>query len=44
MERVLELLDEDLGGSAAWLSAQGMSRADLERLRSRIAPAGSVGA
>jgi hypothetical protein len=44
MERVLELVDGEFGGSAAWLSAQGMSRADLERLRNRIAPAGSVGA
>lgn len=37
MERVLELVDQDLGGSAAWLSGQGLSHAELERLRVRIA-------
>jgi protein-tyrosine phosphatase len=40
MERVLELLDDRFGGSAAWLSAHGLSDDDLQRLRSRIsAPA-----
>jgi hypothetical protein len=37
MERVLELVDERLGGSAAWLSAQGLSDTDLQRLRRRLA-------
>ena len=38
MERVFELLDDGFGGSAAWLSAHGVSKADLERLRRRLAP------
>jgi len=38
MERVFELLDDAFGGSAAWLAAQGLSDAELERLRRRIAP------
>jgi hypothetical protein len=38
IERVLELVDGDFGGSAAWLSARGLSDGDLELLRSRIAP------
>jgi len=38
MERMFELLDESFGGSAAWLSAHGLSSAELERLRRRIAP------
>lgn len=37
MERLLQVLDQDLGGSAAWLSRQGLSDAELERLRVRIA-------
>lgn len=37
MERVLALLDEGFGGSAAWLTAHGVPEADLERLRRRIA-------
>jgi rhodanese-related sulfurtransferase len=37
MERVLELVDERFGGSAAWLSAHGLSELDLERLRRRLA-------
>jgi len=36
MERVLELVDERLGGSAAWLCANGLDAADLERLRRRL--------
>jgi hypothetical protein len=39
MERLFELLDERFGGSAAWLSAHGLSDAELERLRCRMAPA-----
>jgi protein-tyrosine phosphatase len=38
MERVLELLDEDFGGSVAWLSSQGLSGDELERLRHRVIP------
>ena len=38
MERVFELLDEAFGGSTAWLSAHGLSSAELARLRQRIAP------
>lgn len=39
MERVFELLDEHFGGSAAWLSAHGLSDAELGRLRQRLAAA-----
>lgn len=39
MERVLEVLDERFGGSAAWLAAHGLTPAQLERLRRRMAPA-----
>ena len=38
MERVLELVDDAFGGSAAWLSSHGLSTMDLERLRGRVAP------
>jgi len=38
MERVLELVDEQFGGSEAWLSAHGLEGSDLERLRARLAP------
>ena len=38
MERVLELVDEQFGGSEAWLSGHGLDRPDLERLRFRLAP------
>ncbi len=40
MERFLELIDEHLGGSVSWLREQGLSDADLERLRQRLAPPG----
>jgi protein-tyrosine phosphatase len=43
MERLLEIVDEGFGGSAAWLSAHGLSDADLERLRTRLAPADERG-
>lgn len=36
MERFLELVDQRFGGSASWLTANGMGAADLERLRNRI--------
>jgi protein tyrosine/serine phosphatase len=39
MERVLELVDERFGGSAAWLAAHGLAAPDLARLRRRLAPA-----
>jgi protein-tyrosine phosphatase len=39
MERLLDLVDERLGGSTAWLSAHGLSEPDIERLRRRLAPA-----
>lgn len=38
IERVLELLDDRFGGSSAWLSAHGLTSAELERLRRRIVP------
>ena len=38
MERVLDLVDERFGGSAAWLSGHGLSSGELERLRGRLAP------
>ncbi|MGH2883315.1 MAG: tyrosine-protein phosphatase, partial [Solirubrobacteraceae bacterium] len=38
MERVLEIVDERFGGTAAWLSANGLDRGDLERLRRRLRP------
>jgi hypothetical protein len=39
MKRLLELVDEHFGGSAAWLSEHGLEQADLERLRQRLASA-----
>lgn len=39
MERVLELIEERHGGSAAWLTVHGLSADDLDRLRRRLAPA-----
>lgn len=38
IERVFELLAEDFAGAADWLLAHGMSEAELEQLRGRIAP------
>jgi protein-tyrosine phosphatase len=38
MERVFELVDDAYDGSAAWLSSHGLSDAELERLRRRLAP------
>jgi protein-tyrosine phosphatase len=37
MERFLAIVDERFGGSVAWLSANGLERSDLERLRKRLA-------
>jgi hypothetical protein len=42
IERVLELIDERFGGSAAWLTAHGLDATDLERLRQRLAAAGAA--
>ena len=39
MERFFEIVDERLGGSAGWLTANGLDAADLDRLRRRLAPA-----
>jgi hypothetical protein len=39
MERFLELVDDQLGGSVAWLEAHGLSGPDIDRLRRRLAPA-----
>jgi protein-tyrosine phosphatase len=36
IERVLELVDERHGGSAAWLLANGLDESDLQRLRGRL--------
>jgi len=41
IERVLELIDERFGGSLAWLSAHGLDDADAQRLRHRLAAAGT---
>ena len=39
LERVLELIDERLGGSASWLRANGLGEDDLAALRRRLVPA-----
>lgn len=39
MDRFLAIVDEHSGGSAGWLSANGLERIDLERLRRRLEPA-----
>jgi hypothetical protein len=44
MERLLEIVDRDFGGSGEWLLAQGLEPTDLERLRSRLRPAGGQAA
>jgi protein-tyrosine phosphatase len=41
MERVLELVDDRFGGSVAWLSAHGLSDAEVQRLRRRLTPPGA---
>jgi hypothetical protein len=38
MERVLQIIDEDLGGSIAWLLSHGLEPRDLERLRRHMTP------
>ena len=42
IDRVFELIDETFDGSAAWLSANGLSDAELDRLRRRVAAANGV--
>ena len=44
MERFFELIDHHHGGSAAWLSANGLERTDLERLKRRLSSAGPAAA
>jgi protein-tyrosine phosphatase len=39
IERMFELLEERFDGSAAWLSAHGLSTAELDRLQHRMASA-----
>ncbi|HUA05677.1 MAG TPA: tyrosine-protein phosphatase [Solirubrobacteraceae bacterium] len=43
IERVLEIIDRHLGGSAAWLAAHGLSPDELEQLRRRLAPPNGSG-
>jgi hypothetical protein len=43
MERFFELVDERLGGTAAWLTANGLEPVDLDRLRRRLEPASDSG-
>lgn len=44
IERVLDLVDLRYGGSAEWLLANGLERADLERLRVRLRSANDAAA
>ena len=39
LERVFELIDDRYGSPAEWLSANGLSEAETQRLRRRLAPA-----
>jgi protein tyrosine/serine phosphatase len=43
MERVFELIDERFGGTETWLTSNGLSDADLERLRQRVVDVGRGG-
>jgi hypothetical protein len=36
MERFLEILDRQVGGATGWLAANGLEKADLDRLRDRL--------
>jgi len=36
MERLLDVIDQRFGGSAAWLAAHGLTDGELEQLRSRL--------
>jgi protein tyrosine/serine phosphatase len=42
LERFLEILDQRFGGSVDWLHANGLGRADLERLQSRLRSAAAA--
>lgn len=44
MERFFELVDEHFGGSAAWLSANGLGSSDLDQLQRRLSSAGPAAA
>jgi protein-tyrosine phosphatase len=44
MERFLQLVDSSYRGSAAWLTANGLQPADLERLRQRLESAEAAAA
>lgn len=44
MERFLQLVDEGFGGSLRWLSAHGLTAADLDRLRARLTSGGAAAA
>jgi protein-tyrosine phosphatase len=39
IDRLLDLVDDRLGGSVPWLAANGLGDAELERLQGRLAPA-----
>ncbi len=40
MERVLEIVDQEFGGSRAWLAANGFDSGDVDRLSRRLQPTG----
>jgi protein tyrosine/serine phosphatase len=40
IERVFELIEENFGGTAPWLSSHGFTEEDLALLRNRLAPGG----
>ncbi len=42
IERMFELIDEGFDGSAAWLSDHGLTDAELDRLRVRVAAGGEA--
>lgn len=44
IERVLDIVDRQFGGSVAWLASHGLSAGDLERLRRRILPEAAAAA
>jgi protein-tyrosine phosphatase len=43
IERFFEIVDERFGGSAAWLTENGLERADIERLMRRLGGSGDGG-
>lgn len=44
IERFLQFVDESFGGSVRWLSANGLTTADLDRLRARLTSGGASAA